>query len=62
MACSEHNRRADREEAAEENRRRFPEVAAWVDRVREHFPGAVVISVRPMRSGCDPDDSTWGNE
>jgi len=33
---------------AEENRRKYPELAAFVDEVRKHFPGARVVSIKPM--------------
>lgn len=32
----------------ESNRERYPEVARVVDTVREHFPGAKVVAIRPM--------------
>lgn len=32
---------------AEENRRKYPELAAFVDEVRKHFPGARVVSITP---------------
>jgi hypothetical protein len=35
---------------AEENRRRDPEIAAWVDKIREYFPGAKVTSIRPTQA------------
>jgi hypothetical protein len=34
---------------AEENRRRYPEIAAWVDAVRKEFPGAWVSYFGPPR-------------
>lgn len=34
---------------ADENRRRYPEVAAWVDAVRAKFPGAWVSYLGPPR-------------
>jgi hypothetical protein len=34
----------------EENRRRYPEIAAWIDKVREYFPGAKVKSIRPSQA------------
>lgn len=30
----------------EENRRKYPELAAWVDEVRKHFPDAKVVSLK----------------
>ena len=39
---------------AEENRRRHPEIAAWVDKVREYFPGAKVTSIRPIPTTREP--------
>jgi hypothetical protein len=35
---------------AEENRRRHPEIAAWIDKVREYFPDAKVTSIRPTQA------------
>jgi len=32
---------------AEENRKKYPEIAAAVDKVREHFPNAKVRAIRP---------------
>ena len=39
---------------AEENRRRHPEIAALVDKVREYFPGAKVTSIRPIPTTREP--------
>ena len=33
----------------EENRKRYPEVAKIIDEVRQHFPGAKVISITPTK-------------
>ena len=41
-------------ESSEENRRRFPEVAAFVDRVREFWPGASVVYLGKTRSNLQP--------
>jgi hypothetical protein len=35
--------------AREENRKRYPEVARLVDKVREHFPNARVVAIRPRQ-------------
>ena len=35
--------------AREENRKRYPEVAKIIDEVRQHFPGAKVISITPTK-------------
>lgn len=40
---------------AAENRRRYPEVAGLIDRVRELWPGAEIKSVRKIT----PDDEAW---
>ena len=37
-----------RDKLVEENRRKYPEIAELVDRVREHFPEAKVTSVRHL--------------
>jgi len=37
-----------RDKFVEENRRKYPEIAELVDRVREHFPEAKVTSVRHL--------------
>ena len=37
-----------RQRLVEENRRRYPEIAELVDRVREHFPEAKVTAVRHL--------------
>lgn len=34
---------------AEENRRKYPELAAFVDEVRKYFPGARVVSITPRK-------------
>ena len=36
-----------------ENRRKFPEFAAFYDEVRKHFPGAYVTSIR-MKTDLSP--------
>lgn len=33
----------DMESGSKTNRERFPEIAEWIDRIREHFPGAQVV-------------------
>jgi hypothetical protein len=40
--------------SAEENRRRFPEVAAALDHVRKYFPEAQVIYMGEPRSKLQP--------
>lgn len=37
-----------RQKLVDENRRKYPEIAELVDRVREHFPKAKVTSVRHL--------------
>tara|TARA_B100001059_G_C17777869_1_gene552342 strand:+ start:69 stop:221 length:153 start_codon:yes stop_codon:yes gene_type:complete len=32
---------------AEENRRKYPEIAKFIDEVRKHFPDARVTSIKP---------------
>lgn len=34
---------------AEENRKKYPEVAKWVDEVRKYFPDAKVTSIKPVK-------------
>ena len=41
-------------QTAEENRRRFPEVAAALDAVRKYFPDAQVIYMGEPRSKLQP--------
>ena len=41
------------ERKREENRRKFPEFAAFYDEVRKHFPGAYVTSIR-MKKDLSP--------
>lgn len=41
------------ERRREENRRKFPEFAAFYDEVRKHFPGAYVTSIR-MKKDLSP--------
>jgi hypothetical protein len=41
------------EKQREENRRKHPELAKFVDEIRKHFPGAEVISITP-RSDLAP--------
>jgi len=38
----------DVDEKKRSNREKYPEVAALVDKVREHFPGAKVIAIRNL--------------
>ena len=38
----------DAEAQREANRARYPSIAAIVDQMREHFPGATVTAVRTM--------------
>ena len=44
---------------AEENRKKYPEVATLVDEVRKYFPGAKVVSIKPNPKSSDvrPTDS-----
>jgi len=42
-------RREDYEHLARENRAKYPEIARMVDEIRQHFPGAKVVAVRPRR-------------
>ena len=44
---------------AEENRKKYPEVAKLVDEVRKYFPGAKVVSIKPNPKSSDvrPTDS-----
>jgi hypothetical protein len=37
----------DQEEQRRRNREKYPEIAAFVDEVRKHFPGARVVSITP---------------
>lgn len=41
---------SERERQREENRRKYPEFAAFFDEVQKHFPGAKVISITPHQS------------
>ena len=34
----------------EDNRKRYPEVAKWIDEVRKYFPDAKVVSIKPIQS------------
>ena len=34
----------------EDNRKRYPEIAKWVDEVRKYFPDAKVVSIKPISS------------
>jgi hypothetical protein len=47
---NENNRLAvtDVDEKKRNNREKYPEVAAFVDKVREYFPEAKVISIRKL--------------
>lgn len=47
------------ERRREENRRKFPEFAAFYDEVRRHFPGAYVTSIT-MRE--DPSPASHGSD
>ena len=38
---------------AEENRRKYPEIAKLVDEVRKYFPGARVVSIKPTTKSSD---------
>ena len=38
---------------AEENRKKYPEVAKLVDEVRKYFPGAKVGSIKPTTKSSD---------
>lgn len=35
-------------QARRRNREKYPEIAAFVDEVRKHFPDAKVVSIRPL--------------
>lgn len=44
---------------AEENRRKYPELAAFVDEIRKHFPGARVVKITPRQEAQatrEPDE------
>ena len=38
---------------AEENRKKYPEVAKWVDEIRKYFPDAKVVSIKPTTKSSD---------
>lgn len=38
---------------AEENRKKYPEIAKLVDEVRKYFPGARVVSIKPTTKSSD---------
>ena len=47
------------ERKREENRRKFPEFAAFYDEVRRHFPGAYVTSITMKE---DPSPASHGSD
>jgi len=43
-------------DSKEDNRKKYPRLAMWVDEVRKHFPNSKVVAIRPRSQASHEQD------